>query len=413
MVLIMRLTEIIQVKSSEDLSKICHLAKNLYNLGNWYIRQDFFNLNNILTYYDLDFILKYKNVYKNLPAQTSQQILKRITGNWKAYFKALREYQKDYKKFKRKPRIPGYKKKNGESIVIFTNQQCKIKEGYLHFPKKVNLNPIKTRLKERLKEVRIIPLGVKYKIEIVYEKEEKDLGLEKRHILAIDLGLSNLITAVNNNGCTPFIIKGGMIKSINQYYNKQLAYYRSIENKKGNFTDTKRMKRLHLIRNNKLTTLFHRISRNIIGYCIKHNIGTIVIGYNFNWKQKSNIGKKNNQKFVQIPFLKLLEQTEYKAQLVGIKVKRIDESYTSKCSFLDNESIKKHCHYKGKRISRGFFKTATGKIINADVNGAYNIMKKGFPKAISVDGIEAFGLMPQILQQNIVDNSICNKMSVA
>ena len=399
----MRLTEVIQVEYSQKLSKLCHLAKNLYNLANWYVRQDFFNLFNILSYYDLDFILKTKQAYKSIPSQTSQQILKYIARNWKSYFIALREYPKSFNKFKKKPKIPKYKKKNGESIAIFTNQQCKIKNRYLHFPKRVNINPIKTRITERLKEVRIIPLGVKYKVELVYEKKEKDLGLDKEHILSIDLGLNNLITAVNNNGCKPFIIKGGMIKSINQYYNKQLAYFRSIESKKGNFTDTKRIQRFHLIRNNKLTTLFHRISKNVIEYCILHNIGTIVIGYNQGWKQKINIGKRNNQKFVQIPFLKLVKQIEYKAKLKGIHVLTVNESHTSKCSFLDNEPLEKHEKYAGKRISRGLFKTSKGIVLNADVNGAYNIMKKVFPNAISVDGIEAFGLMPQIIQQNIVD----------
>ena len=399
----MNLTEIIQVTHSQDLSKLCHLAKNLYNLANWYIRWDFFNLNNILTFYDLDFILKNKQAYQSLPSQTSQQILKYVNRNWKSYFRTLEEYRKDLKKFRKKPKIPKYKKKNGESVVIFTNQQCKIKNGYLYFPKKVNINPIKTRITERLKEVRIIPLGVKYKVELVYDKEEKDLGLDKDHMLSIDLGLNNLITAVNNNGCRPFIIKGGIIKSINQYYNKQLAYYRSIENKKGNFTDTKRIKKLHLKRNNKINTLFHRISKNIIEYCTLYNIGTIVIGYNNGWKQKINIGRSNNQKFVQVPFLTLIKQIEYKAQLKGIHVLTVNENHTSKCSFLDNEPIGKHEKYVGKRIFRGLFKTSKGILLNADVNGAYNIMKKAFPNAISVDGIEAFGLMPQIIQQNIVD----------
>ena len=194
----------------------------LINSKTEYFRQDFFNLNNFLTYYDLDFILKHNKTYRNLPAQTSQQILKYVNRNWKSYFKALKEFKRNSKKFKKKPRIPGYKNKNGESAVIFTNQQCKTKQGYLYFPKRVNINPIKTRITERLKEVRIIPLGIKYKIEIVYEKEEQDLGLNQNHVLAIDLGLNNLITAVNNNGCKPFIIKGGMIKSINQYYNKKV-----------------------------------------------------------------------------------------------------------------------------------------------------------------------------------------------
>ena len=399
----MKLTEVIQVNHSIELSRLCHIAKNLYNLANWYVRQDFFNLNNLLTYYDLDFILKNKQAYRSLPPQTAQQTLKYVNRNWKSYLKGLKEYNFDFRKFKKRPKIPRYKRKNGESVAIFTNQQCKIKQGYLHFTKRVNIEPIKTRITAKLKEVRIVPLGVKYKVELVYEKEEKDLKLDKENILSIDLGLNNLITAVNNNCCRPFIIKGGMIKSINQYYNKQLAYYRSIENKKGNFTDTKRIQKLHLTRNNKLTTFFHRISKNIIEYCTLNNIGTIIIGYNHGWKQRINIGKRNNQKFVQIPFLKLIRQIEYKAQLKGIHVSTVNENHTSKCSFLDNEPIRSHLKYMGKRVSRGLFRTSKGKFINADVNGAYNIMKKAFPNAISADGIEAFGLMPQIIQQNIVD----------
>jgi len=402
----MRLTEIIHLRSSEYLSKLCHLAKNLYNLGNWYVRQDFFNIENSLSYYDLDFMLKYKKAYRNLPSQTSQQILKLLNRNWKSFFTALQDYKQNPQKYNKKPKIPGYKKKNGESIVIFTNQQCRIKNGFLYFPKKVQLNPIKVRLREKLKEVRIIPLAGSYKIEIVYEKETNNLQLNKNNIMAIDLGLNNLITAVNNIGNKPIIIKGGMIKSINQYYNKQLAYYRSVENKKGHFQETKRIKNLHLKRNNKINTLFHRISKNIIEYCIKNNIGSIVIGRNKNWKQNISISKKNNQNFVQIPFYKLIKQIEYKSKLVKIGFKTIEESYTSKCSFLDNEKIEHRDRYSGKRISRGLFRTSNGTIINADVNAGYNIMKKAFPNSIKVDGIEAFGLMPQVRYQNIYDTII-------
>ncbi|TFG22308.1 MAG: transposase [Promethearchaeota archaeon] len=399
----MRLTEQIQVPYSKELSILCHLAKDLYNSANWYVRQDFFQLNNTLSYYDLDFILKHKEAYRKLPSQTSQQILKVVRRNWKSYFKALQEYKKNYKKFKKKPRIPRYKNKNGETIIIFTNQQCKIKDGYLYFPKRINIAPIKIRIKDKLKEVRIIPLGTKYKVEIVYEKEVQNFHLNQNNVLAIDLGLNNLINAVNNIGQEPIIIKGKVLKSINQFYNKQLANYRSIENRKGYFKDTKRIKRLHLKRTNKITTLFHRTSRYIVEYCIQHNIGSIVIGYNKEWKQDINIGKRNNQNFVQIPFSKLLLQIKYKAELVGIHYITDDEAYTSKCSFLDKEKIKKHNIYLGKRIRRGLFRASDGTIINADVNGAYNIMKKAFPNAISVDGIEAFGLMPQIIQHTIVD----------
>ena len=402
----MRLSETICINSSDQLSKLCHLAKNLYNLANWYVRQDFFKLNNFLNYYDLDYILKDKLAYRKLPSQTSQQILKLVNRNWRSYFRALEEFRANPKKFKNKPRIPRYKKKNGESIVIFTNQQCRIKEGYLRFPKKVNLKLMKTRIKEKLKEVRIIPLGIKYKIEIIYEKEEQDLGLNKNNVLSIDLGLNNLITAVNNIGLDPIIIKGKVIKSINQYYNKQLSHYRSIENKKSNFQDTKRIQKLHLKRNNKINTIFHRISRLLIDYCIENNLGTIIIGYNDGWKQNINIGKKNNQKFVQIPFLRLINQVKYKSELIGTTVITINENHTSKCSFLDNEEIRHHKKYVGKRISRGLFRTSNGTLINADVNAGYNIMKKVFPNSVKVDGIEAFGLMPQVIYQNIFDTII-------
>ncbi len=163
---------------------------------------------------------------------------------------------------------------------------------------------------------------------------------------------------------------------------------------------------MHLKLNNKIKTIFHRISKNLIDYCIQNDIGSIVIGYNNGWKEKIRIGKINTQNFVQIPFNKLLQQIEYKSKLVGIQFKITDEPYTSKCSFLDNEQIKKHKRYLGKRISRGLFKASDGTIINADVNAGYNIMKKAFPNSISVDGIEVLGLMPQIIYQNIVDNII-------
>ena len=393
----MYLTEQIQIKKSKELSKVCYLAKNLYNLANWYYRKDFFNLVNFLSYYDLDFILKNQEAYMNLPAQTSQQILKLVIKNWKSYFRANKDYRKNSQKYKRKPKIPKYKEKNTESIVIFTNQQCKIKGGYLYFPKKVNLEPIKIRIKEKLKEVRVLSKGICYVIEIVYEKEVQDLKLNKKHILSIDLGLNNLITAVNNNGCNPFIIKGEIVKSINQYYNKQLAHYKSIAKKINDEYETKRIQRLTLKRNNKIKDFFHKTSKKIIDYCIQNDIGIIVIGYNKEWKQNINIGKKNNQNFVGVPFYKLTQQLEYKGKLVGIDFVKQEESYTSKCSFLDNESIEKHDKYVGKRISRGLFETSNGTILNADVNGAYNIMKKAFPNAIA-DGIEGLVLIPQIVK---------------
>ncbi len=281
--------------------------------------------------------------------------------------------------------------------MIFTNQQCRIKNGWLWFPRSTNISPIKTRLSTKIKEVRIVPLGVCYKVEIVYEKEEMDLKLNKNQVLSIDLGLNNLTTAVNNKGLKPFVVKGRVVKSINQYYNKQLARYRSVENRKGNFCDTKRIQKLHLTRNNKICDMFHKISRVIVSYSKDNDIGTIVIGYNARWKQNANLGPTTNQNFVQIPFTDLVQKITYKAQLLGISVRLQDEPYTSKCSFLDREPIEKRESYVGKRASRGLFRSANGTIINADVNASYNIMRKAVPNSIIDDGIEGVGLHPMLV----------------
>jgi putative transposase len=270
----------------------------------------------------------------------------------------------------------------------------KLKDHNVNFPKKVGLK-LSTRLSDKtdIREVRIIPKGVGYMIEIVYQKQIHPNPLNKDNFLAIDLGVRNLITTVNNNDLKPFVIKGGVVKSINQYYNKENARIQSIYDLQGIKTGTKQQQ-LTNKRNKKIKDFFHKTSQKIIEYCLLNDIGTIVIGYNPDWKQSSHLGKRNNQNFVTIPFSKLIQQLEYKAEAQGITIIKQEESYSSKCSFLDNESIKHHKKYLGSRITCGLFKSKTGIIINADVNGAYNIMKKAFLNAIDADRIEDVGLHP-------------------
>ncbi len=390
----MKLTEQIQIKKTAHISCLCHLSKNLYNVANYYIRQEFFYLGNWVRYYDLWYMLKDKEVYQKLPSQTSQQILRLVDKNWKSFFNSLKKWKTKPKNYQGRSRPPKYKKKNGEFMLIFTNQQCRIKEGYLHFPEKVAISPVKTRLKNQLHQVRIIPKGMYYIIEIIYEKGIKSLTIDKTRIVGIDLGLANIVTMVNNAGLQPVIIKGGIAKSTNQFYNKQLARYKSAKDKQGITFETRRIQKLTQRRNNKINDQFHKISRKIIDYCVINNFGMIIIGYNQFWKQKVNMGRKNNQKFVQLPFFKLISQIQYKSKLVGIDVILEKESYTSKCSFLDNESIQNHKTYAGKRINRGLFRSKRGIIINADVNAGYNIIKKVIPNAVLVDGIEGIGLYP-------------------
>jgi len=198
---------------------------------------------------------------------------------------------------------------------------------------------------------------------------------------------------VNNIGEEPIAIKGGVVKSINHYYNKERARLQSIyagqQIKIG-----KRMRKLADKRNKKIDSYFHEVSRFVINWCEKNDIDTIVIGRNKYWKHQINLGKKVNQNFVTIPFYKLIQQLEYKAEEQGLTVIKQEESHSSKCSFLDNEPIEHHNKYLGRRITRGLFKSHKGTIINADVNGAYNILKKAFLNAVEADRIEAVGLHP-------------------
>jgi putative transposase len=220
------------------------------------------------------------------------------------------------------------------------------------------------------------------------------LQLDSRRVVSIDLGLNNLITVVNNAGLPPWRVKGGVVKSINQYYNKTRARLFSFRDKQGLSGPTRRLQRLQLKRQNKLRDIFHKVSKRLITYCTRNDFGCIVVGYNPGWKQGIRLGKRVNQQFVNVPFLILLRQIQYKASLMGIEVLVVEENHTSKVSFLDGEPIQHHESYMGKRIHRGLFRSSTGILMNADVNGGYNIGRKAVPEAFRVDGIEGVGLHP-------------------
>ncbi|MBE2918327.1 IS200/IS605 family element transposase accessory protein TnpB [Anoxybacillus flavithermus] len=370
---------------------LCFKSKNLYNYANYIVRQEFISNNEWIRYNSLDKMLKQEDVYKELPSQTSQQILRLLDKNWKSFFKAIKDWSKNKEKYLGKPKFPKYKKKNGRNVVIFTNQQCKIKDGYIKFPK-TDLK-LKTKVINGLQQVRIVPRGSIYVIEVVYKKEVPDVIRQENRVVGIDLGLDNFVTMVNNIGETPFVINGRGIKSINQYYNKQKAYFQSILKKQNGLDWSKKLEKITLKRNNKIKDFMHKASRYVVNWCVEHNIDTIIIGKNDNWKQEIDLGKRLNQAFVQIPYDMFIEQLQYKCEEVGIKVVLTEESYTSGTSFLDGEAPIKENYDKNRRIKRGLFKSNKGILINADVNGAYNIMRKVFPKAFA-DGIEGVGLHP-------------------
>ena len=394
---VVKRTEQIWLKPDKTLSWFCHHSKNLYNEANYLIKQTLEAQRQWFRYQALYHRLKTSPNYRAIPAKSAQQTLKLVDHSWKAFFGALKEWKQHPEKFKEKPKPPGYKKKNGEYVLVFTNQQVRIQGNRLKFPKIVSLE-VKTRLLENtnLREARIIPKGVGYVLEIVYANEVTIEPMNQHRIASIDLGVRNLVTMVNNIGKKPIVIKGGVAKSINQFYNKERARLQQIYAHQGIKTGIK-LKKLASKRNRKLHDLFHKVSRFIVEWCVKHDVGTLVIGYNVDWKQNAYMKQKNNQNFVLIPFKKLIQQIEYKAEEKGIHVILQEESHTSKCSFLEQEPIKHHKTYLGRRKSRGLFQSAKGILINADVNGAYNILIKAIPKALA-DRIEGVWLHPERCQ---------------
>ena len=374
-----------------ECDRLCFQSKNIYNQGLYNVRQHYFNTKTYLNYYGNYDLTKTQECYDYLPKKVFTQTLKHVDMVFKSFFALLKN-----KTVKNK--IPKYLDKvNGRYVTIFTKQAIGLRE----FKKtgKLRLSQtdiyIATKLTDfnSLKEVRIVPRTHHYVIEVIYQVKEKT-HCDNGKCAAIDLGLNNLATVAFNEGSKPLIVNGRPLKSINQYYNKKKAQYQS--RLKGGKRTSKRIYKLTDKRNNKVTDYLHKASRLLVNQLVSKNIGTLVIGKNSNMKQDINIGKVNNQNFVQLPIMRFADLMKYKCELEGIKVVYHEESYTSKCSFLDSEPICKHDKYMGKRVKRGLFVSRNGIKINADVNGAYNIMIKAIPNAFA-DGIEGVGVHPMVL----------------
>ena len=326
-----------------------------------------------LSVFQLDGILRKREDvdYNALPQKVAQQTLKIVERNFKSFFSLLKLKNKG--KYKEKVKIPKYLDKDGKFVVTYTNQAISkkaLKEGFIQLSK--SSVRIKTNVKD-VQQVRLVPKGNHIVVEVLYKVNEKENLDNNDRYCSIDLGVNNLAT-IGSNVLKPIIINGKPLKSINQYYNKKLAKLKS-ELKNENKTSN-RIKSLTNKRNNKVNDYLHKTSRLITNYLVSNNINTLIIGKNKEWKQDVNIGKRNSQNFVQIPHSRLINMLVYKCKLKGITVITTEESYTSKCSFLDNEHIKKHKEYLGKRVKRGLFQSSKGLLINADLNGSLNILKK-------------------------------------
>ena len=384
-----------------EIDRLCFLSKNLYNYANYLVRQSFIFENTYRNYHDIQKTLQNQEDYQAMPAKVSQQILMILERNWKSFKEANVAYKETPSKFKARPHLPGYKHKvKGRNVIVYTKQAIskkQLKKGIVH-PSQTEIY-LKTNVDTtQIKQVRLVPKLNHYVIEVIYEASEKQYKLEENRYASIDIGLNNLATLTfNQAGIKPLLINGRPLKSINQYYNKVKSELQSIL---GENQSSKKLKKLCSKREFKINDYLHKASRLIIDTLINQKIGTLIIGHNQEWKQKINLGKRNNQNFVSIPYHKFIEMLSYKAKMVGINLVITEESYTSLASFLDNDCLpvyqkgqKNQVNFSGKRVKRGLYRTGKRKLLNADVNGSLNIMRKAVPNAFSY-GIEGVVVHP-------------------
>lgn len=377
-------------------------SNNMYNYANWFIRQCYLRENYWLRYQEMQKIFKNDEPYKKLMSQSSQCILQVLERNWKSFFESIKDYNKNPQKYLGRPKLPNYREKGSCFTWFLKNNQTYIKDGKLYFRLKAMQGyGFKTNVKSRLIAVRFVPRNDVFILEIVYEVEKSVIKEDNGNIASIDLGLDNLITMSNNIGKQPVIIKGKIIKSINQHYNKLRANYQSKLGKEKHWS--KRLDELTRKRFNKIKNYIHHTTGFIVKYCINNDISTLIIGNNKFWKQETNLGKKVNQKFIAIPFDIIIKQLEYKCAENRIRLIITEESYTSGTSFLDSELPIKENYNKSRRIKRGLFKSNKGVLINSDVNGSYQIAKKVIPNTHERYGI-AGCLNPIVIHSVIAIN---------
>ena len=366
------------------IDQAAYKAARLYNQALYRVRQHVFDNYDmyLLCYNDIYIEMEDSEEYRLLPTKVAQQVLMDVDKNFRSYLAAHAEWELSPKKFLGEPMMPYYHPKlTGRHRLVYTIQAISstaIRHGFIN-PSGL-MAKFKTKIDYKdIVQVRINPRGDYYVVEVVYNKAEVQEDVDPSLICGVDMGVNNLMAITSNKaGFTPLLVNGRQIKSDNHYYNKNKALYQALHH---DDPFTNRMRRMVIRRNRRVALAMHTISRRFVDMLVREHIGTVVIGKNVGWKQDCNMSRKNNQNFVQIPHAQLIDMITYKAQLVGIKVITTEESWTSKCSFLDHEEICHHDKYLGKRMKRGQFRTSTGRLINADVNGSYNIIVKVFPDA--------------------------------
>lgn len=379
----------------KTIDEMCFHSKNLYNEANYVIRQKFIESGEYINYYDMNKEFKTHENYKACFSQPANCTLRLLDKNWKAYFKSIKDWKEHPEKYLGMPKLPNYLPKDGRFPWMIPNNQ-------LYYDYEKSTIYIRNRLMNdfdwysrcmgRPIQVRFIPHDSYYAMEIVYEIEIEDINTDiNSRIASVDIGVDNLITLVNNIGESPLIINGKPLKAINQQYNKQKAKIQSDLMKRNGQSWSKKLEELTTKRHFRIKNYLHNASALVIKWCIEHNIDTLVIGKNDTWKQE----KKHMQNFTFIPYEMLLGQLQYKCEDAGIKYIETNEAYTSGTSYLDDEAPIKEKYNKERRVQRGLFQ-AKDMLINADVNGSLQIMRKVFPDSYTGYGIEV-NLTPTII----------------
>lgn len=378
--------------------RLCFASKNIYNLSLYLIRQEYESARTYNVLNDSYRYMKDKGCFKGLPQKAAQATLRSVHAVCRSFFGMLHSPKVHDKNVD----FPHYlHKTKGRYVATFNNQT--LSKKVFDKAHKIKLSKCGIEFYTKIDDfksincVRIVPQNEQYTIEVVYTIQDVEPLKSNRTYASIDLGVSNLATITYSNGQQPKIINGKPLKSINQYYNKKLAHYKSILEKTNRKKASHRTKKLANKRNNKVNDYLHKASKYIVNDLQSKGITVLIIGKNAEWKQDASIGRKNNQNFVQIPHSRFIDMLTYKCEKVGITVRLQEESYTSKCSFLDLEEITKHETYCGKRVKRGLFVSKDKRKINADVNASYNIMRKAIPSVFN-NGIEGFVVNPTVIQ---------------
>lgn len=363
-----------------ELDNLCFLSKNLYNSTLFVARRSFL-LKNYRNYNSInkEFTHSDQPDYRALPAKVAKQTQMLVDKNFKSFFALCKTKKAGRNSTVKKVRLPDYLHKvEGRQVVVYPKDALSFaKDGYIRLSK-TNVFIKNFVDKKDVRQVRVVPCNGYIKIEILYKKECREhVGTQK--YAAIDLGIDNLATLTSTE-FSPVIVNGKPAKSINRFYNKLIAQEKATIALTGH-TKSAELSNMWRRRKARLDDYLHKSSRHIVNHLVNHSISHLIVGYNKRWKQDTKMGKVNNQRFVYMPFQRFVEMLTYKCALEGITVVLQEESYTSKSSFLDDDPIPVYGKterpvFAGKRVKRGLYKTGAGQLVNADVNGSLNILRK-------------------------------------